>query len=87
MDSAVETLTSVNAKYGALQNRLDSLYSGNSEIAEAVTRGFSSITDADIAEEAMNIAKYDILSQTSNAIMAQTNDLPKDILRVLEKVR
>lgn len=87
LDSAVETLTSVNAKYGALQNRLDSLYSGNSEIAEAVTRGFSSITDADIAEEAMNIAKYDILSQTSNAIMAQTNDLPKDILRVLEKVR
>lgn len=87
LDAAVETLTSVNAKYGALQNRLDSLYFGNSEIAEAVTRGFSSITDADIAEEAMNIAKYDILSQTSNAIMAQTNDLPKDILRVLEKVR
>jgi flagellin len=43
----------------------------------------SRVQDVDVAEESTRLAKYNILVQSSTAILAQANQLPQNILRLL----
>ena len=47
----------------------------------------SGIRDTDMAEEMMEYVKYNVLIEAGNAMMAQSNKLPQDALRILENVR
>jgi flagellin len=87
IDKALDTIISARSKYGALENRFESSYNSTIEIADKVQSAESGIRDSDMAEEMMEFAKYNILTQAGNAMMAQTNKFPQDILRVLENVR
>lgn len=87
MDDAINTVISARSKYGALENRLESNYSSTTELSDKVQSAESGIRDTDMAEEMMEFSKYNILIEAGNAMMAQTNKFPQDILRVLENVR
>lgn len=87
IDKALDVIVSARSKYGALENRFESNYNSTIEIADKVQSAESGIRDADMAEEMMGYAKYNILIEAGNAMMAQTNKFPQDILRVLENVR
>lgn len=87
IDSALNTVISVRSQYGALENRFDSSYESLNEIADRIQGAESSIRDADIAEEMMEYSKDNILVEAGNAMLAQTNRLPQDVLRVLENMR
>ena len=41
------------------------------------------IQDVDVAEESTRLAKYNILVQSSTAILAQANQIPQNVLRLL----
>jgi len=43
----------------------------------------SRIQDVDVAEESTRLAKYNILVQSSTAILAQANQIPQNVLRLL----
>ncbi|MBU5591085.1 flagellin [Clostridium sp. MSJ-4] len=86
-DAALDKVLSVRSKYGALQNRMESLYNIQEENSLLIERADSNIGDADIAEEMMGLAKHNLLVEAGNAMMVQTNRLPQDVLRVLERVR
>ena len=87
VDSALHDITGARSKFGALENRFESTYNSTMEISEKVEFADSGIRDADLAEEMMEYSKDDILIQAGNAMMAQSNKLPQDALRILENVR
>ena len=87
MDNAINVVIGSRSKYGALSNRFESNYNSTTELADKVQFAESGIRDTDMAEEMMEFAKYNILIEAGNSMMAQTNKFPQDILRVLENVR
>ncbi|MDF2882609.1 MAG: flagellin [Clostridiaceae bacterium] len=87
IDSALNNVIEVRSKYGALENRLSDTSKNLSEMSDTITGAESSIRDSDIAEEMMNYTKDSILADAANALMAQTNKMPQDILRVLDNLR
>ncbi|MCB2294294.1 flagellin [Clostridium algoriphilum] len=87
VDSALHDITGARSKIGALENRFESTYNSTMEISEKVEFADSGIRDSDLAEEMMEYSKDDILIQAGNAMMAQSNKLPQDALRILENVR
>lgn len=86
IDSTLDSIVSVRSKYGAVENRLDSTYSNVNEISEKMENANSKLVDADIAEEMMNYSTANILSEAGNAMMAQSNKLPQEILNALANV-
>ena len=87
VDKALDVIISARSKFGALSNRLESSYNSTVEIADRMQLAESNIRDTDMAEEMMKYAKYNILIEAGNAMMAQSNKLPQDALRILENVR
>lgn len=87
VDDALDTIISARSKFGALENRFESTYNATIEISDKMQSAESSIRDTDIAEEMMEYSKYNILIEAGNAMMAQSNKLPQDALRILENVR
>ena len=87
IDAAISEVVSVRSEYGAIQNRLESTYEISSENQLVSEKAESEVRDLDVAEEMMYFSRNNILIEAGNAMMAQTNKFPQDILRVLENVR
>ena len=87
VDAALDSVVGARSKFGALENRFESNYNSTMEISEKVESAESGIRDADLAGEMMQYSKYNILVEAGNAMMAQSNKLPQDALRILENVR
>ncbi|HCW03153.1 MAG TPA: flagellin [Clostridium sp.] len=87
VDNALEMVTSVRSKYGALQNKFESLYSNIAGIEISIKGAESNLRDADVAYEMMELARANILVEAGNAMMVQSNNFPKEILRILENVK
>lgn len=87
VDGAIDTVVSVRSKYGALENRFESMYDINGELSNLVENSQGAIEGADIAEEMMNLAKSNLLVDSGNALLAQTNRMPQDVLGILERLK
>ena len=83
LDTALDTVTSSRATYGAMMNRF-SFAIANLEVTgenQAAARG--RIMDADFAAETANLARSQILQQAGTAMVAQANQLPSQVLSLL----
>ena len=87
VDDAVVCLTDIRSRYGAIQSRLDDTSDSMSEISDVLTSAQSSLADADIAKEVIEITKNKILIDSGRGLMAQSNKLPQDALNILANVR
>lgn len=87
VDKSLDSILSMTSQYGALSNRFESSYNNLNELEFKMQASESSIRDADIAEEMMEYSKYNILAEAGNAMMAQSNKFPQDILRILENMK
>ncbi|MBW9154955.1 flagellin N-terminal helical domain-containing protein [Clostridium tagluense] len=87
VDKALDIIIGARSKFGAVENRFESNYNSTIEIADKIQSAESGIRDTDMAEEMMEYSKYNILIEAGNAMMAQSNKLPQDALRILENVR
>lgn len=87
LDYSIDTLVKARSQYGALENRLGSTMDRLVEIKDRVQGDESEIRDTDIAEEALSVARDNILIEASNAMMVQSNKFPQDVLKILENVR
>ncbi len=81
--AAIDTVSDLRAKLGAMQNRLDHKISNLSVSTENLTAAESRIRDVDIASEMTKFTKSNILSQASTAMLAQANALPQNVLSLL----
>ena len=83
IDTAINTINSQRGTFGAVQNRFENVVANlmvNSE-NQAAARG--RIMDADYAAETANLSRASILQQAGNAMVAQANQLPQQVLSLL----
>ena len=83
IDSAIDSITTQRARYGAVQSRFESAIN-NLQIGmenQAAARG--RIMDADFAKETAALTKAQILQQAGIAMTAQANQAPQTVLSLL----
>ncbi|HEX7855815.1 MAG TPA: flagellin [Sphingobium sp.] len=83
MDDFLKKVSQVRSGLGAMQNRLDATISTLNTGITNMTEARSRIMDVDYATETMNLAKSQILVQTSTAMLAQANQMQKNILTLI----
>ena len=83
IDTALDTVNSERALYGAAQNRFDSIVATLQVSAENQAAARSRIMDADFASETANLSRAQILQQAGTAMIAQANQLPQQVLTLL----
>lgn len=81
---AINVISTLRAKLGATQNRLDHTLNNLSVMNENITDAESGIRDTDVAEEMMSYTKNNILIQSAQAMLAQANSVPQGVLQLLQ---
>ena len=82
--AAINTVSTNRGNLGALQNRLEHAISNLNTTSENMDAANSAIRDTDMAKEMMNYTKMNILSQAAQAMLAQANQQPQNILQLLK---
>lgn len=81
--SAVTTLGTTQGQVGTLQNRLSYAVSLASTQVVSIKAAESRIRDANMAEESANLTRYNILTQSGIAALAQANSASGNVLQLL----
>jgi len=84
IDDAIKNVSDERAKLGAMQNRLDHTINNLGTSSENLTAAESRIRDVDMAKEMMEFTKINILSQAATAMLAQANQAPQQVLKLLQ---
>ncbi len=83
-DGAIAKVSEVRSSIGAYQNRLDYAVSSLDGTELNMTQALSRIEDVDMAEEMTEYTKYNVLTQAATSVLAQANDLPQQVLQLLQ---
>ena len=83
VNKAIETVSKERSKLGATQNRLEHTINNLNTSSENLTASESRVRDVDMAKEMMEQTKNSILSQASQAMLAQANQQPQGVLQLL----
>lgn len=84
LDNALARVSSVRSAIGACENRLDSTVGSLDETSEDMTSALSRISDVDMAEEMTNYTQQNVLSQAAISVLSQANDIPQQVLQLLQ---
>ncbi len=84
IDAAINAISEQRARLGAVQNRLEYTISNVDNTAENLQSAESNIRDTDMAEEMVTLTKYNILTQATQAMLAQANQAPQQVLQLLQ---
>ena len=84
IDAALSSVTSARAGLGAAQNRLASTVANLQSMNENTEAARGRIQDVDFAAETAELTKQQTLQQASTAILAQANQLPAAVLKLLQ---
>ncbi|MBF0498590.1 MAG: hypothetical protein HQM09_00525 [Candidatus Riflebacteria bacterium] len=84
LNTAIDAVSAERSKLGAFQNRLEysinNLRNTNSNLTAAESR----IRDTDMASEMIEFTRDQIVSQAGNAMLAQANTVPQQVLQLLK---
>ena len=83
IDNFIAHVDSARGQLGAVQNRLESTISNQSNIAENESDARSRIRDTDYAEEAANLSQQTIIQQAATSMLTQANSRPQIALSLL----
>ncbi|MEM7199169.1 MAG: flagellin [Planctomycetota bacterium] len=83
IDSAINTVSSVRGRFGAVQNRLNSTINNLAVQSENLSAAESRIRDVDVARETALLTRNSILQQASISILSQANAQPQSALSLL----
>jgi flagellin len=84
IDQAMTRVNQVRAKVGSFQSRLNTTVQAQGIFKENLMAAYSRIRDADVAEEATNLAKQSILRQAGVSVLTQANEMPAVALQLLK---
>jgi flagellin len=84
IDNALETVNDIRSDLGAANNRLDFTISNLTNVTENTQAARARITDADFAAETAALSKAQVLQQASQAMLAQANARPQQVLSLLQ---
>ena len=83
-DTAIANVSNKRAEFGAVQNRIESAVNNMTTNMTNLTDARSRIEDADFSTETTALAKAQILSQASTAMLAQANQSQQSVLKLLQ---
>jgi flagellin len=83
VESAITELNTSRATYGAQQNKLEHVINNQGTTQENLQAAESRIRDVDMAKEMSTFSKNNILSQAAQAMLAQANQQPQQVLQLL----
>jgi len=85
IDNALTQINTSRANLGAIQSRFEVVVANIAVTAENVTAARGRIMDADFAAETANMSRASILQQAGTAMVAQANQLPQQVLQLLQR--
>jgi flagellin len=85
VDSALQAISGQRAKFGALQSRFENAIVNLQTTSENLSASRSRIRDADFAQETANLTRAQILQQAGTAMLAQANQVPQNVLSLLQR--
>jgi flagellin len=85
LDDAITAINSQRGTFGAVQNRFENVVANLMVASENQTAARSRIMDADYAAETANLSRAQILQQAGNAMVAQANALPQQVMALLQR--
>lgn len=83
INNAIEKVSAERSKLGAYQNRLEHTIANLNTSSENLTSSESRIRDVNMAKEMSTFSKNNILSQAAQAMLAQANQQPQQVLQLL----
>lgn len=83
VNSAINKITDQRASLGAIQNRVEYTINNLKTSSENLSASESRIRDTDMAKEMMNMTKANVLQQAATSMLAQANQAPQSILKLL----
>lgn len=83
INQAIIKVSTQRSTLGAVQNRLEHTIANLDNAAENLTAAESRIRDVNMAKEMSNYSKNNILQQAAQAMLAQANQLPQNVLQLL----
>ena len=83
MDADIGTVINARSQMGAVQNRFESVISNINSYKEGLQAARSRIMDTDYAATTAELARTQVLQQAGVAMVAQANQLPQGVLRLL----
>jgi len=84
IDSAIDQINSARANLGALQTRFEKSIENIDIMNENISAARGRIVDADFASETASLSRTQILQQAGTAMVAQANQLPQQVLSLLQ---
>ncbi len=84
IDLAIDKVNAERAVYGATQSRFDAVIANLQAGVENQSAARGRIMDADFASETANLSRAQILQQAGNSMIAQANQLPESVLKLIE---
>ena len=84
MDTALQTISQEQAKFGSLINRLDYSISNQSRASVMTEQALGRIMDADFATESTALSKSQILNQAATSMLAQANQSKSLLLQLIQ---
>ena len=84
LDTALKQVSTVRAGLGASESRLSSVVNNLTSNTTNLSDARSRIQDTDFSAETANLAKAQILSQASTAMLAQANQSQQSVLKLLQ---
>ncbi|MDD3231396.1 MAG: flagellin [Oscillospiraceae bacterium] len=84
INDAIDTVSKQRSALGAVENRLDHTVNNLDTTSENLTSANSRIRDTDMASEMMNYTQNNVLTQAAQAMLAQANQQPSQVLQLLQ---
>ncbi|WP_447864093.1 FliC/FljB family flagellin [Kluyvera sichuanensis] len=84
LDAAIASVDKFRSSLGAVQNRLDSAVTNLNNTTTNLSEAQSRIQDADYATEVSNMSKAQIIQQAGNSVLAKANQVPQQVLSLLQ---
>ncbi len=83
IDAAIDSVNSIRADYGAVQNRLESAINNMGTYVEALSSAASQIEDADYAHETAEMTRLQVMQQAGVAALSQAKGINQSVLSLL----
>ena len=84
VDAALATVSAFQSQLGAIQNRFTAAVSNLQSTSQNLTQSRSTIEDANFAQETANLTQAQVLEQAGISVLAQANQEPQLILKLLQ---
>ena len=84
LDKAINTINEERAGIGAVINRITYSVDNLANVSQNTSESRSRILDTDYAKASSELARTQIISQAATAMLAQANQTPQSVLKLLQ---